>query len=387
LNAISTRFFQEGVLSIDPVSGRPHNAWLDWLRFLAAFEVVLTHARTVGFVEYAKLDPGSQTVAVAIWTALSRLGHESVLIFFVLSGFLVGGRALELARSKQFSAGKYFVDRLVRIQIPLMGAIALTVIVFWSNPDAADAREILGNFFSLQGVFVPVLQGNDPLWTLSYEVWFYILGGATAFMVSHRGFRLVAMLLVLAGIFVFTRLNAVYLLPWVAGAIAYQWRPNKPSFGWLSLGTFVALAGVVTFQLTKSTTANPEGFAWGEPLSVVLIGLGIAVMLPHLYRLPARDGWFAKSGTWLASFSYSLYLIHVPVLTVVLPSDATKVTSATLANNALGVGCALLSAFLFSRIFETHGPKIKAWLHSFGRSSGTGGSEARAARGGAAAGE
>jgi peptidoglycan/LPS O-acetylase OafA/YrhL len=337
--------------------------------------VVLTHARTVGFVEYAKLDPASQALPVAIWVALTRLGHEAVLIFFVLSGFLVGGRALELARSKGYSARKYIVDRLVRIQIPLMGAIALTVIVYWSSPQAHDAAQIFGNFFSLQGIFVPVLQGNDPLWTLSYEVWFYILGGAAAYMISHRGFRLGAMILVLAGIFVFTRLNAVYLFPWVAGAVAYQWRPDKASFGWLSVGAFFALAGVVTFQLTKSTTANPAGYPWGEPLSVILIGLGIAVMLPHLYRLPAREGWLSKSGTWLASFSYSLYLIHLPILTIVLPSNATKVNSRTLATNLVGIGCALLAAFLFSRIFETHGPRIKAWIHSIGREPRPGGRE------------
>lgn len=330
--------------------------------------MVLTHARTAGFVEYAKLDPGSHTLPVAIWTALTRLGHESVLIFFVLSGFLVGGKAWDQARSKTFSIGKYAVDRLVRIQIPLMGAIALTVIVYWSVPEAGDSAQILGNFFSLQGVFVPVLHGNDVLWTLSYEVWFYILGGAAAFIAGRRGFSLVAALLILAGIFVFTRLNPLYLFPWVAGAAAYQWRPAKASFGWLSAGAVVALAGVATFQLTKSTTANPQGYPWGEPVSVILIGIGLAVMLPHLYRLPVRESWFTRSGTWLSSFSYSLYLIHLPILALVLAKDATAVTAASLTNYVVGIGCVMLGAYLFSRVFETHGKKIKAWIHSLGRS-------------------
>jgi peptidoglycan/LPS O-acetylase OafA/YrhL len=304
---------------------------------------------------------------VAIWTALTRLGHESVLIFFVLSGFLVGGKAWDQARSKTFSIGKYAIDRLVRIQIPLMGAIALTVIVYWSVPEAREATHILGNFFSLQGVFVPVLHGNDVLWTLSYEVWFYILGGAAAYIAGRRGFSLVAGLLILAGIFVFTRLNVLYLFPWVAGAAAYQWRPAKASVGWLSVGGLVALAGVATFQLTKSTTANPQGYPWGEPVSVILIGLGLAVMLPHLYRLPVRESWFTKSGTWLSSFSYSLYLIHLPVLSLVLAKDATAVTTASLINYVVGIGCAMLAAYLFSRIFETHGKRIKAWIYSLGR--------------------
>jgi peptidoglycan/LPS O-acetylase OafA/YrhL len=329
--------------------------------------VVLTHTRTAGFVEYAKLEASSHTLPVAIWTALTRLGHESVLIFFVLSGFLVGGKAWDQARSKTFSAGKYAIDRLVRIQIPLMGAIALTVIAYWSVPNAHDSAQILGNFFSLQGVFVPVLNGNDALWTLSYEVWFYILGGAVAYIAGRRGFSLVAALLILAGIFVFTRLNAFYLFPWVAGAVAYQWRPTKASVGWLSVGGLVALAGVVTFQLTKSTTANPQGYPWGEPVSVILIGLGLAVMLPHLYRLPVRESWFTRSGTWLSSFSYSLYLIHLPVLSLVIVKDSTSVTAASMTNYVVAIGCVMLAAYLYSRIFEIHGKRIKAWIYSLGR--------------------
>lgn len=387
VDEVRTPFFRECILSIDPVSGRPHNAWLDWLRFLAAFEVVLTHARSTGFVEYAKLDPGSQTMPVAIWTALTRMGHESVLIFFVLSGFLVGGKALEQARTKTFSVGKYLLDRLVRIQIPLMGAIALTVIVYWSSPEAHDSAQIFGNFFSLQGVFAPVLHGNDVLWTLSYEGWFYIMGGAAAYMLSRRGFSLVAAILFLAGIFVFTRLNAILLLPWVAGAAAYLWKPSRASFSWLSVGGFVALAGVVVFQLTKSTTANPEGYPLGGPLSVILIGIGVAITLPHLYRLPLRESWFTKSGTWLSSFSYSLYLIHSPILALVLPKDATEVNAATLTDYVVGVGCVMLAAYLFSRIFETHGARIKAWIRSIGRTPQPGGRGSSVDAGGAAAGE
>lgn len=320
-------------------------------------------------MEYAKLDPSSQTLPVAVWMVLTRMGHEAVMVFFVLSGFFVGGRAFELARANRFSVGKYVVDRLVRIQIPLTGAIALTVIIYWNTPQASNITEIAGNFFSLQGVFVPFLPGNIPLWSLSYEVWFYILGGAAAYMLSYRRFGVVPVLLVLAGIFVFTRLSFFFLIIWVAGAAAYQWKPVKTSFWWLSGGAIVAVAGVAIAQITRPSMINPEGNSWGEPLSVIVLGFGIAVMLPHLYRLPARAGWFASSGTWLASFSYSLYLIHLPLLKIVLPPDEAKVNAVTLAQAAMGIAITLLAAFIFSRIFETHGPRIKAWIHSIGRTS------------------
>jgi peptidoglycan/LPS O-acetylase OafA/YrhL len=59
---------------------------------------------------------------VGIFFAATRLGGEAVLLFFVLSGFLVGGRIIRRAKSRTFSLKDYSVDRCSRILLPLIPA-------------------------------------------------------------------------------------------------------------------------------------------------------------------------------------------------------------------------------------------------------------------------
>src|ERR1035438_8094589 len=76
---------------------KEHLYWLDWLRFTAALMVVATHARGGNWVEWARLDAACRTKVVAVFFAMTRAGSEWVTVFFVLSGFLVGGKVLDRA--------------------------------------------------------------------------------------------------------------------------------------------------------------------------------------------------------------------------------------------------------------------------------------------------
>ena len=348
--------------AIDPVSRKVHNAWLDWLRFFAALEVVLTHARTILFVEYAQLEPQSQTIAVAAWAAMTRLGYEAVIIFFVLSGFLVGGRALELALSRRFSLTDYLIDRVVRIMVPLSGAVVLSVAVASWIGVSLEPAEVVGNWLSLQGAFVDVLPINSPFWTLSYEVWFYVLGGAVAFMLSRRTFSFFAALVLAAAGIIFARLNALYLLLWLGGAASSFYRPRRLS--WLETMFGVALlgGGVVTYQLSLPRTFAPEGNALGLVAGGALMLLALALVLPNLRAARWNAGRLAQLGTFLASFSYSLYLIHVPILSASPIKDLRIVSAGAVSVYIAATAIVLIAAFAFSRCFETTGPKLKKWL-------------------------
>ena len=65
--------------------------WLDAIRFLAAFMVVFCHSRNDFFLPYGELPVEQKTLGTMLFYSLGRLGHEAVIVFFVLSGFLVGG--------------------------------------------------------------------------------------------------------------------------------------------------------------------------------------------------------------------------------------------------------------------------------------------------------
>ncbi len=84
------------------------------------------HFRGAFFVEYSALEPGAtEPVDILILFYITRLGFEAVLIFFVLSGLLVGGRAMKRLSAGTFRIKSYVVDRAVRILLPLLASLVL----------------------------------------------------------------------------------------------------------------------------------------------------------------------------------------------------------------------------------------------------------------------
>ena len=65
---------------------------LDMLRGCAAVLVMAGHLRAYVFQNYDSLN--SPDLSVKIFYAITGLGHQAVIIFFAMSGFLVGGKAL-----------------------------------------------------------------------------------------------------------------------------------------------------------------------------------------------------------------------------------------------------------------------------------------------------
>ena len=168
-----------------------HYFWIDYFRFIAALIVCLVHVRAYLFVNFSQIRLEDQTLINKIWFFVTRLGVESVVVFFVLSGFFVGGKALERFSNNNFNAKEYFIDRLSRIFVPLIPAIFITIIVNYIVSGWIDFPAVLANLASLQGVISPPLKGNGPLWSLSYEVWFYIFIGAIGLACQRKVLTLV----------------------------------------------------------------------------------------------------------------------------------------------------------------------------------------------------
>lgn len=146
--------------------------WLDAARFVAAFMVLLSHSRNDFFLPYGQLDPSQQGVMTFLYYFTCRLGHEAVLAFFVISGFLVGGRGLERMMNKSFDKVQYAIDRTARIGIPLIAALVFCIITYEIIGQEYSRGVAFGNLFSLQGILCESF--ISPLWSLSYEVWFYV---------------------------------------------------------------------------------------------------------------------------------------------------------------------------------------------------------------------
>lgn len=142
------------------VSRRSFDWALEGLRGYAALAVGFYH------VLGPDLDPGFQPNR--LWGYLNP-GPACVLLFFVLSGYVIG-----LTTTADFSRQemiRYLIRRTIRL-VPIYW-IAIICSIPFATGDSWGT--ILGNALFLQGLTVPVITGNGALWSLSYEVIFYLL--------------------------------------------------------------------------------------------------------------------------------------------------------------------------------------------------------------------
>src|SRR5690348_3723362 len=110
-----------------PPTGRDwsFSGWLDLFRGLAALAVLYGHSRPLFFTS---LSPGqSPHLLTRALYVLSGFGHQAVMVFFVLSGFLVGGTVIRTARDGRWSWRRYATQRGTRLYIVLIPALLLTL--------------------------------------------------------------------------------------------------------------------------------------------------------------------------------------------------------------------------------------------------------------------
>ncbi len=144
---------------------------LEALRGFAALYVVLFHVLPQEILLYG--------VNVGL---LFRFGPEAVIVFFVLSGFVI---KYTFERSADKSFKYYFIRRFIRLYIPLFFIYVLGYLLKCYNAGELASPEwgtLLGNLFMLQdvisqkpNVLSATYMGNGVLWSLSYEWWFYML--------------------------------------------------------------------------------------------------------------------------------------------------------------------------------------------------------------------
>lgn len=188
--------------------------WLDTIRFISAFVVVISHTSIVFGTNYEGLAQEYQTTMGAMQYVLLRSGAEAVMVFFVLSGFLVGGRTVDKLIEGTFDSKKYVIDRAVRILLPLISALILSYITNTLLDINYSWYDYIGNLFSLQDILVEPV--NDVLWSLSREVWYFIfMFGISALCVNK--YTWVGGIVVFFSMLVFLKLGIVGLFAWSLG--------------------------------------------------------------------------------------------------------------------------------------------------------------------------
>jgi peptidoglycan/LPS O-acetylase OafA/YrhL len=138
-----------GEMGVDPrFQNRERQPGLDLLRALAIIMVVVYHAALFGFKLPGRVD---------------RFGWIGVDLFFVLSGYLIGGQLLAaLARDQRIKLGQFFTRRALRI----MPAYFVVLAIYFLLPAWREYPEM-----------------SQPLWKFLLSVQNIALHGGTAF--SH----------------------------------------------------------------------------------------------------------------------------------------------------------------------------------------------------------
>lgn len=135
---------------------------IEGLRGFAAFTVALWHIFYFKF----KLDPGYAATGEIFDV---NFAHNSVLLFFIISGYVIG-----LTNRNEFSfsiAGSYLKKRWVRLY-PLYFISIIAAIIIWPID---NVKTIFSNLLFGQYLFTDTIEANPVLWTLNFEVIYYLL--------------------------------------------------------------------------------------------------------------------------------------------------------------------------------------------------------------------
>lgn len=274
------------------------NKNLDGLRFLTAFYVVLHHC----------LDMYLPDVT---WTMPLRLGQVAVLIFFVLSGYFMH---FSVKKKSHLGFVNFIKHRLLRLYPIYIVAILLPLILVmsfntWSSLSVPlSAKNILGNIFFLQdlGRYPNVIFTtwyNAPLWSLSYEMYFYI----AHFMLSKL------------------RNKNIYEIFIIISFLAYMIYPNKLAINGIYFIYYYIGILLATNEIKRAKLITGILPIIGALMIIKISGYNKNYLILHWVLTPVLLMIFLLTRrlftfNWLRFFSsgarisYGLYAFHFPLM-------------------------------------------------------------------------
>ena len=312
---------------------------LDMLRGIAALAVMAQHLRGFVFQTYSSNPAAVDTVLAKIFYFSTGLGHQCVIVFFALSGYLVGGKSLTDLLHGRFQWPLYLARRLTRLWLVIIPAIFLTLAfdslglaitrgegydgrywdVFNSGPSppagvSHDGVTLIGNIVFVQTIFVPIFGSNGPMWSLANEFWYYVFFPLIPWIILSRtnlGARIAGGLIAAALAYALPFDLLVLGLIWVAGALAAfcaSLGTLKPIWSRTAVRFLALMILAGTILLTKM----PQ-FGVGD----LTLGFVVAAALPVLALLPPAGFYYRNIARALSELSYTLYLTHFPLLTLI----------------------------------------------------------------------
>jgi len=318
------------------------SAVLDVFRWVAALAVVLTHLNDQLFLSLQQTPAENHTFAFMAWKFISASGNEAVIVFFVISGYLVGGAALaEFQRTGDLQLSRYLLRRCARLYTVLVPALVIGAAlditgsrlgggssVYADTLHHLSVTGFLGNLVFLQTLFVETFGSNDALWSLTNEFFYYLMCGLTFYALSKNRSRLQrnALLLLLGGIawLIFPKILLFGTL-WLLG-MAIRVMPLRRTLPLaVAIGQFlIVLVAIRLFFEWEWRALLPAHYA----VSAVA-ALSFALLVASLQARPVHDSCKLPVlvrhpfNTFAADFSYTLYATHFPFIMFVIAASET----------------------------------------------------------------
>lgn len=326
-------------------TNKQHLQFLDGLRGIAAFVVLVGHARLLLWEGDIAFESHTATCNLGekllrYFLLLFNYSHEAVLFFFVLSGFVIHLKYAEKIKANAkhpFDFIAYLFRRMKRIYPPIIAAyilgfaldkfgLAQGYSIYLHQTPVQHINNIIGTNFTLktlvgnllffQNTYVTVWGSNSPLWSLKYEWWFYMLY-PILFYVNRKRVWLAS--LVVIAVFVITQLGySIFgnlLLTQVCNYLICWW------LGTLLADVYQGRVLIKIKHLTPLIILLPLMFCirllvHNKMIIDVICSAGFVGLLACLFQLKKNNFLFKvlEKIKWLGNCSYTLYVVHFPIL-------------------------------------------------------------------------
>lgn len=305
---------------------------LDSLRGFASILVVIHHFMV--FNEKKLLGTVDEKL-YQLLTFLSSLNYLAVLFFFVLSGFSIGYSLKGKLLASKAETNNYLYKRFRRIIPVYILALAFSLFIgFLLNKEyepTYSATNLIGNLLFLQTSasatsywFSPYGQ-NGPLWSLAYEMFFYLFLPILSFAILR--YRVLSRLKILVILFLLSIISIVFnkyvlfvpflsflslFIVWWVGFELAEKKENLKEFYLMMVALF--FFGIAT-QIMANQIPSATIVEMGQG---ILMGLGLYLLffINSIWVSPVKN-WIKKIFNILfeqvGHGSYALYALHYPL--------------------------------------------------------------------------
>ena len=294
--------------------------YLDLVRFTAACLVYLYHS--------------NQRLLTTEILPASNYGHSAVVVFFVLSGFVIAF----ITDTKENQWIKYAASRISRVYSVAVPALFLTIALdaigrhfypaIYDYPFDNFVIRIASSLMMLNETwFISITSfSNVPYWSIGYEFWYYTAFAAIAFLPRRLAYLSVTALAIVLGP------KVILLAPiWIAGVVLYHWkalRAISQTTAWLMV--IFSIVGIWAYhqleisELAANWLKSLIGSEWHKQLTFskffiadYLLGALIFVNFAGMNALGNTTAplllRFERPIRGLAAYTLTLYLLHQPL--------------------------------------------------------------------------